>query len=159
MTIRYSYSTGNFYPHYIEYPHLPDDLIEVDDDDYAAAMGRPAGHTFQFENDQLVITAPTPTPLLVQCDSYLVSVRKTRDGILNRLAGIGFAAVANDDTDTVQAINAARTCLLDITICPSVTAARDLDELQAAVGTEFQRIADALPQEARRAFDDVDTTQ
>ena len=39
MTIRYSYSTGNFYPHYIEYPHLPDDLIEVDEEDYAAAMG------------------------------------------------------------------------------------------------------------------------
>lgn len=159
MTIRYSYSTGNFYPHYIEYPHLPDDLIEVDDDNYAAAMGRPAGHTFQFENGQLIITAPTPTPLLVQCDTFLVGVRKTRDGILNRLAGIGFAAVASGDTDTVQAIIAARTSLLDITIRPSVTAARDLDALQAAVGTEFQRIADALPQEARRAFDDAGTTQ
>lgn len=158
MTIRYSYSTGNFYPHYIEYPHLPDDLIEVDDEDYAAAMGRPAGHAFQFENGQLVISAPTPTPLLVQCDTFLVGVRKTRDGILNRLAGIGFAAVASGDTDTVQAIIAARTCLLDITICPTITAARDLDELQAAVSSEFQRIADTLPQEARRAFEDAGIT-
>lgn len=159
MTIRYSYSTGNFYPQHIEYPHLPDDLIEVDDDDYAAAMGRPAGHTFQFVDGQLVITAPTPTPLLVQCDTFLVGVRKTRDGILNRLAGIGFAAVASGDTDTVQAIIAARTSLLDITIYPSVTAARDLNALQAAVSTEFQRIADALPQEARRAFDEAGSTQ
>lgn len=157
MTIHYSYSTGNFYPQHIEYPHLPDDLIEVDDKDYAAAMGRPAGHSFQFENGRLVITAPTPTPLLVQCDTFLVGVRKTRDGILNRLAGIGFAAVASGDTDTVQTIITARTCLLDITICPSVTAARDLDELQAAVSAEFQRIADTLPQEARRAFDDAGT--
>lgn len=159
MTIRYSYSTGNFYPQHIEYPHLPDDLIEVDDEDYAAAMGRPAGHAFQFENGRLVITAPTPTPLLVQCDTFLVGVRKTRDGILNRLAGIGFAAVASGDTDTVQTIITARTCLLDITICPSVTAARDLDELQAAVSAEFQRIADTLPQEARRAFDEAAITQ
>jgi hypothetical protein len=155
MTIRYSYSTGNFYPHYIEYPHLPDDLIEVDEEDYAAAMGRPAGHTFQFVDGQLIITAPTPTPLLVQCDAFLVGVRKTRDGILNRLAGIGFAAVASGDTDTVQAIIAARTWLLDITICPTVAAARDLDELQAAVSIEFQRIADTLPHEARRAFEDA----
>ena len=158
MTIRYSYSTGNFYPHYIEYPHLPDDLIEVDEEDYAAAMSRPAGHTFQFENGQLVITAPTPTPVLVLCDTFLVGVRKTRDGILNRLAGIGFAAMASGDTDTVQAIITARTCLLDITICPAVTAARDLDELQAAVSSEFQRIADTLPQEARRAFEDAGIT-
>ncbi|MDX8124930.1 hypothetical protein SKZ59_24440 [Janthinobacterium sp. GMG2] len=158
MTIRYSYSTGNFYPHYIEYPHLPDDLIKVDEDDYAAAMSRPAGHTFQFENGQLVITAPTPTPVLVLCDTFLVGVRKTRDGILNRLAGIGFAAVASGDADTVQAIIQARTYMLDITICPTVTAARDLDELQAAVSSEFQRIADTLPQEARRAFEDAGIT-
>ncbi|NHQ90278.1 hypothetical protein [Janthinobacterium lividum] len=157
MTIRYSYSTGNFYPQYIEYPHLPDDLIEVADEDYAAAMGRPAGHSFQFENGQLVIIAPTPTPLLVQCDTFLVGVRKTRDAILNRLAGIGFAAVASGDTATAQAIFNARTCLLDITVCPTITAARDLDELQAAVSAEFQRIADTLQEEARRAFDDADT--
>ena len=155
MTIRYSYSTGNFYPHYIEYPHLPDDLIEVDEDDYAAAMSRPAGHTFQFENGQLVITAPTPTPVLVLCDTFLVGVRKTRDGILNRLAGIGFAAVASGDTDTVQAIITARTCLLDITICPTVAAAQDIEALQAAVNAEFARIAATLSGEARRAFDDT----
>jgi hypothetical protein len=159
MTIRYSYSTGNFYPDEIDYPSLPDDLIDVDEEDFTTAMGRPAGHAFQFVNGQLVITAPTPTPLLVLCDVYLVGVRKTRDGILNRLAGIGFAAVANGDTDTVQAIIAARTWLLDITICPSVAAARDLDELQAAVRAEFQRIADTLPNEARRAFDDAGNTQ
>ena len=159
MTIQYSPSTGNFYPDEIDYPSLPDDLIDVDEEDFTTAMGRPAGHAFQFVDGQLVIAAPTPTPLLVLCDVYLVGVRKTRDGILNRLAGIGFAAVAVGDTDTVQAIIQARACLLDITICPTVTAARDLDELQAAVSSELQRIADTLPNEARRAFDDAGNTQ
>ena len=159
MTIQYSPSTGNFYPDEIDYSSLPDDLIEVDDDDFTAAMGRPAGHAFQFVDGQLVITAPTPTPLLVLCDVYLVGVRKTRDGILNRLAGIGFAAVASGDADTVRAVIKARACLLDITICPTVTAARDLEALQAAVSSELQRIADTLPNEARRAFDDAGNTQ
>ena len=101
------------------------------------------------------ITAPPPPPFAVLAAPYLASVRQRRDAILNRLAGIGFAAMASGDAATAQAIAAARTCLLDITICPTVAAAQDIEALQAAVNAEYARIAATLTGEARRAFDDT----
>lgn len=59
--MKFSKSTGNFYPSDFHYPNLPDDLIDVTDEDYAAAMSRPAGHAFDFVAGSLVISAPVVT--------------------------------------------------------------------------------------------------
>lgn len=60
MTIRYSATTGCFYPENIDYATLPPDLVEVSDEDYAAAMARPVGHTVALVDGALVIAAPPP---------------------------------------------------------------------------------------------------
>jgi hypothetical protein len=86
---------------------------------------------------------------------YFDSVRTTREVVLNRLAGIGMAALASDDTAVVQAIHMARADLLDITSCAAVLAAQDIAALQAAVNAEYARIAATLPDEGRRAFADA----
>ncbi|AYM78595.1 hypothetical protein D9M09_24445 [Janthinobacterium agaricidamnosum] len=160
MAVRYSPSTGFFYPVNIDYQDVPSDVFEVSDADHLAAhTARASGGSFRFVKGTLRITPAPAIPYGQVCAVYLNTVRARRDGILNRLAGIGFAAMASGDADTVRAITAARACLLDITICATVAAAQDMDALQAAVSAEFQRIADALPQEARRAFDDAGSSQ
>ena len=139
----------------------PADAIDVssnDEDKLRAAVSAGAGIK-RLASGSWKITAPPPLPFAVLAAPYLAGVRQTRDAILNRLAGIGFAAMANGDADTVRAITVARTCLLDITICPTVATAQDMETLQVAVSAEYARIADALPQEARRAFDDAGNTQ
>ncbi|WFR81088.1 hypothetical protein P9875_07945 [Janthinobacterium rivuli] len=160
MPVRYSPSTGFFYPVNIEYQDIPSDVFEVSEADHLAAhTARASGGSFKFVKGALRITPAPAIPYDQVCAIYLDTVRARRDGILNRLAGIGFAALTSGDAASAQAIATARTCLLDITICATVTAAQDMDALQAAVSAEFQRIADALPQEARRAFDDAGNTQ
>lgn len=164
MTIFYSNTTRGFYPEdmradYEQAGTWPADGVEVAPEDEAMLREAiTAGATIRKKSGgKWSITAPPPPPFAVLAAPYLAGVRQTRDAILNRLAGIGFAAMASSDAVTAQAIAAARTCLLDITVCPTVAAAQDMDALQAAVSAEFQRIADALPDEARRAFDDAGT--
>lgn len=55
MNIRYSPSTGSFYPYNIEYKDLPDDLIDVPIKDFERAMNRPLGSSFDFVNGELRI--------------------------------------------------------------------------------------------------------
>lgn len=57
---RYSKQTGTFYPFDISYAELPGDVIEVSLEDYRNAMARPAGHSFDFVNGELVISPPPP---------------------------------------------------------------------------------------------------
>lgn len=160
MPVRYSPSTGFFYPVNIEYQDIPSDVFEVSEADHLAAHTvRASGGSFKFVKGTLRTTPPPAIPYSQVCALYLDTVRARRDAILNRLAGIGFAAMANGDADTVRAITAARACLLDITICPMVAAAQDMATLQAAVSAEFVRIAATLSDEARRAFDDAGSIQ
>ena len=166
MTIFYSNATRGFYPAAMraDYEHAgtwPADGVEVTPDDEAMLREAiSAGATIcKKSGGKWTITAPPPPPFAVLAAPYLATVRQTRDAILNRLAGIGFAAMADGDADTVQAIAAARAWLLDITICPTVAAAQDIEVLQAAVSAEYARIAATLSDEARRAFDDAGNTQ
>lgn len=160
MPVRYSPSTGFFYPVNIQYQDIPSDVFEVSEADHLAAhTARASGGLFKFVKGKLRIMPAPAIPYGQVCAVYLDTVRARRDGILNRLAGIGFAAMASGDAATAQAVATARTCLLDITTCPTVAAAQDIEALQAAVSAEFQRIADALPDEARRAFDAAGSTQ
>lgn len=54
--MRYSKTTGNFYPEEINYASLPDDIINVSHDDYAMAMNRAENESFDFVNNKLVVT-------------------------------------------------------------------------------------------------------
>ena len=158
----FSNTTRGFYPEQMRADYdaagtWPDDAVEVSSEDEArlreaiaacASIRMTAGGKWK-------ITAAPPPPFAVLAAPVLTSVRQTRDAILNRLAGIGFAAMADGDADTVQAIAAARAWLLDITICPMVAAAQDIEALQATINAEYARIAATLSGEARRAFDDI----
>lgn len=87
--------------------------------------------------------------------AVLSEVRELREKILNRLAGIGFTALASGDTKTADAIIVARQSLLDITKAPSVLAATDADELKAAVLAAYRAIVMAAPASIRTAFNAV----
>jgi hypothetical protein len=59
MDFQYSRITGVFYPSSIDYgSSIPADAIDVSKADFDAAMSRPLGHTFDFVNGKLIITAP-----------------------------------------------------------------------------------------------------
>lgn len=146
MNTRFSPTTGNFYPFNLAYPNgLPADVIEVSDDDFTAVLQRPPGHSFAFLDGELVISAPLPEPYAQMAQAYLVSVRAKRDQILNRLSGIGFAAVEEADQRTVQTVLAARQALLDITEVPAVLAASNADALKKAVNAAYQQIVAQAP--------------
>lgn len=87
---------------------------------------------------------------------YLTDVRATREAILNRLSGIGMAAIADSDTAMVTAVKAARQGLLDITKAASVTGATTLDMLKAAVLSEYRKITTTAPLTVQKAFQGVD---
>ncbi len=159
MKTRYSASSGCFYPYDVDYgANLPPDVIEVQQSDYEAAMARPIGHTFAFVKGRLVIAAPASTPFSELSAPYLAEVRATRELILNRLAGIGMAAVIAGDSGTAGAIAQIRQQLLDITQAPPVTAAmesEDLPALEEAVKLRYKEIAAAVPLSVRTAFNQV----
>lgn len=164
MSVFYSNKARGFFPGAMRAAYeaagtWPADGVEVTREDEAMLRDAIcAGATIRKQSGgKWDITAPPPPPFAVLAAPYLASVRQTRDAILNRLAGIGFAAMASGDAGTVQTIAAARACLLDITICPTVAAAQDMETLQAAVSAEFARIAATLSDEARRAFDEAGT--
>ena len=146
MNTRFSPTTGNFYPSNLAYPNgLPADVIEVSDDDFTAVLQRPPGHSFAFLDGELVISAPLPEPYARMAQAYLDSVRAKRDQILNRLSGIGFAAVEEADQRTVQTVLAARQALLDITEVPAVLEASNVDALKKAVNAAYQQIVAQAP--------------
>lgn len=158
MTTRYSPSTGTFYPKDTEYPNgIPPDAIDVSMDKFNAAMSRPSGASFTIDaKGNLTITGPVIPAYADIAASYLAEVRTTREAILNRLAGLGFAAVATNNTADVTAIATARQGLLDITKAVSVTSATTLDALKAAVLSEYRKLTAASPASLQKAFQGVD---
>lgn len=156
MLTRYSKTAGTFYPLDIDYGgSLPPDVIEVSVEDFDAAMCRPVGHDFNFVGGQLVISPPPPAPYERARDAYLSTVRSTREAILNRLTGIGLAALFANDNTTVQAVAAARTELLGITEVTPVAAATDIESLKAAVLAAYRATVAAAPESLRSAFNGV----
>lgn len=160
MTTRYAPSTGNFYPPDIEYGvNLPADVIDITQEDYDAAMNRPEGFSFHFINGQLVLAPPATIPFSAQSASYMAEVRVTREAMLNRLAGIGMAALVNGNTAGATEVATMRQALLDITEAPGVLAAlqsEDLLALRGAVKATYKAIASAAPEWLRNAFNGVD---
>ncbi|OEZ88810.1 hypothetical protein JAB6_01720 [Janthinobacterium sp. HH104] len=143
----YSMSTGGFYP---ESKRAVYEMAGTWPEDAAAVTAE--------EEAALRASTLVDESFAVLSARYFDSVRTTREVVLNRLAGIGMAALANDDAATVQAIHLARADLLDITSCAAVVAAQNIAALQAAVSAEYARIAATLPDEGRRAFTDAGIT-
>ncbi|MEF3074139.1 hypothetical protein V2P20_03785 [Methylobacter sp. Wu1] len=59
--MRFSKQMGCFYPTDINYPVLPDDIIDVSNDDYDLAMNRSLGDMLDLVNGRVVIV-PKPAP-------------------------------------------------------------------------------------------------
>ncbi len=75
--MKFSKTTGCFYPDDIQYPNPPADLIAVTADDYNAAMSRPSGATLDVQGGKLtIVPAPTLTTaqLLVQAQQAQLAI-------------------------------------------------------------------------------------
>lgn len=158
----YSKTTGGFYPEGMRADYeaagtWPADGVEITDDEHAALIdGQSAGKRIIAGADgRPVLSDPPTVPFAQIAAAYLNTVRITREGILNRISGIGFAAMADGDTATVDGIVTARQALLDITHAPGVLAATDADELKTAVLAAYKAIASAAPASIRSAFNTV----
>jgi len=100
--------------------------------------------------DDVLIDAP---PFSVVVAAYLATVRAIREQVLNRLAGIGFAALLASDTAVAMAAATARQALLDITVAPAVLAATDIEGMTTAMKAAYAAIIAAAPPVIREAFD------
>ena len=160
MSIFFSVATGGFYASELREDYdvagtWPADAVEIDDavteGDLREAVCRGDAITL-FEGKFSFTRAPAP-PFAPIASAYLDSVRVIREQVLNRLAGIGMAALLAADTMTAQAVASARQALLDITVVPDVMGATDLDSLKAAVKSAYSAIIAAAPPVIREAFD------
>ena len=127
--------------------------------DYEAAGTWPADavEVTVAEQAALRVALVPAAPTFAQLSAYyLDTVRVTRETILNRLAGIGMAAVIGADTITTAAVAAARTALLNITTDATVLAATDMDGLKAAVLAIYKAIVAVAPADMVKAFDGMD---
>ena len=69
--MKFSKTTGCFYPDDIHYENPPADLIEVAQDDYTAAMNRAPGETLDVAKGKLVIVpALAPDPAVVKANKW-----------------------------------------------------------------------------------------
>lgn len=138
----YAKSTGGFYAAekqaaYEAAGTWPDDAVEVTPEEEAA----------------LRVPRLVEESFAIASARYLDTLRAGRELVLNRLAGIGLAAQVNEEGAMVSAIVQARQALLEITNCKTVSAAKSMAALRKAVDKEISRIVNALPEEARRAFE------
>ncbi|PTR06461.1 MULTISPECIES: hypothetical protein [unclassified Novosphingobium] len=74
--MKFSPSTGNFYPDDIDYPTLPSDLVEVDEAEYAKAMARAPDENFTVVDGKVMI-AKDPGPSDEQIKA-MVAAQATR---------------------------------------------------------------------------------
>ncbi|WP_317201496.1 hypothetical protein [Janthinobacterium sp.] len=160
MTTFYSAKTGGFYPAedrsaYEQAGTWPDDGVEIALDDRDALLaGQASGQRIVADEVGRPVLAPPPAIPYGQSKSeYLAAVRAIREQILNRLVGIGMAALLGADTTLAQAVATARQALLNITTAQAVLAATDVDGLKAAVRDTFRAIVAAAPAALVRAFD------
>ena len=93
--MRYSPSTGCFYPETITYSALPDDLITVSDDDYQAAIdARAGGATLAVQDGALVIVpAPAPSAAALLAKAQSVQAAAVRAACSAQISG-GFQSSA-----------------------------------------------------------------
>lgn len=84
--MKFSNSTGQFYPDSLTYPTLPDDIISVTKEDYDLAMARSPGDTLDVVDGRIiVIKAQEPSASQI-LDMQLVSYEKELDRYLDSVA-------------------------------------------------------------------------
>lgn len=99
---------------------------------------------------------PPPDPFPGEKAAVLRNIRNIRETILNRLAGIGVIALYDSDTVIMDAIKTGRQALLELPQHPSILAASNRVELDAAILSVYRGIASAVPLSLKSAFDAVD---
>ena len=75
--MKFSKTTGSFYPEEINYKSFPDDIIEVSDADYQLAVIRKPGETIDIKNNKIVIV-PAPV-VLPGAEMYVYAVQAALD--------------------------------------------------------------------------------
>lgn len=77
--MRFSKTTGCFYPGEIAYGDLPADIIDVPQEDFEAAMAKALGDTLDVVNGRVVIV-PRPAPTLAEVHAgKLEAIKAERD--------------------------------------------------------------------------------
>lgn len=60
--MKYSPSSGCFYPEWGQYSILPTDLIDVTEEEFKTAISRPAGHILVVVDGRVTVAPPPPLP-------------------------------------------------------------------------------------------------
>lgn len=143
----YSQSTGGFYDSLIN-TDIPTDAVEIGSEEHAKLLlGQSQGKRIVPNPDGFPeLAEPLPVDPQIAANAKLEVVRGKREVILNRLAGIVFAAKEEGDTDTVTAYLAVRVGLLDIT--------KDLpsEGIDAEIQLRYNALADQCTEKMRSAF-------
>lgn len=121
---------------------------------------KPSASTSQRANAQALMDAHlaelnAPPTEADEIAAYKDEVRALRETVLNRLAGIGVAALASHNNQLSGAILDARQALLDITADPGVLGAQTKAEVEVAFAVAWSAIRNAAPAELRSAFSQV----
>lgn len=159
MTTFFSAATSGFYSEELRAAYdaagtWPSDAIEIDAGLEATLRAALAvGATIEYLSGDWSVTPPPAIPFSEIAAPRLASFRQNREIALNRLSGIGFAALLAADADHAREIAAVRNSLLGIPSIPAVRDALTLPDLDAAldaawlgayVGGESTEIATAM---------------
>lgn len=88
--------------------------------------------------------------------AVITGFRADREGYLNRLSGIGFAAQNEGLTEIVQSVLTVRQGLLDLTSQPDVLAATTESGLKKALLNGYASILVGVPEDVKRVFRGLD---
>jgi len=117
----------------------PEDAVEIDagtENFLREALA--AGSTITRQNEEWVLQAPEPISFDILAVPRMNAFRQNRETALNRLSGIGFAALLAGRTDEAKEIAAVRSSLLDIPALPQVQTAGTLEALDAALNAAWR---------------------
>lgn len=139
---------------------IPEDAKEISKEHHAALLqGQSEGNKIVGDSEGFpLLIAPPPVPFAEQAAQFMGDMRATRELILNRLTGIGVAAVIDGDAGTSGVVSRVRQQLLDITEAPAVVAAmmaENLGALEDAVAARYKEIAAAAPPAIRSVFNQI----
>ncbi len=87
--LRYSASTGGFYPYDIHYPNLPTDCVEITEDDHAALMAAQA-------TGKVIVADADGLPVAVDPVVSVADARKQAIAAINQHAGYVRTLFATD---------------------------------------------------------------
>lgn len=116
----------------------PSDAIEVDPETEVALRAALAtGAAIEHAGQEWRVTPPLAIPFSVLAAPQMDAFRQNREIALNRLNGLGFAALLSNNSGHAQEIAAVRSNLLSVPEVPAVRDAEDLDALGAALATAW----------------------